>query len=159
MSILVFLHVVTGLLGIAAGLVVVVGAFCRRTLARWNALFLSTTAAACATGFAYFPIDGMTSAQAVALFTAALLVVAAYARYARRLGGGWSQVYVGSAVAALFLNVLIATTQSFQHVRTLQALAPTQRSPLYVSLKVALLAVFIALAIVLVRREGRRTDN
>ena len=159
MSTLTLFHVATGLVGIASGLVALAGAFRGRRMARWNALFLSTTAAASATGLVFLPAVGLTSAQAVALFSAALLAVAAYARYARRLAGGWNQIYVLAAVAAVFLNVLIATAQSFQHVHALQVLAPTQHSPLFVGLKVALLAVFGAVAIALVRRAGRQAQG
>jgi hypothetical protein len=159
MSILVLTHVVTGLVGIASGLIVVVGIFCRRRMARWNALFLATTAAACATGFAFLPADGVTSAQVVALFSAILLAVAAYARYGRHLAGRWQQVYAVAAVYALSLNVLIATAQSFLHFRFLQALAPTQHSPVYVAVKVALLLLCLAIAFALARRVGRQIPN
>ncbi len=156
MSTFILVHVVTGLVGIASGLIAVAGAFRHHRLPRWNALFLVTTAAACGTGLARLPIDGMTSAQAVALFSAGLLAVAAYARYRRRLAGGWGQVYAVAAVAALFLDVLIATPQSFQHVRFLHALAPTQHSPAYVGLKAALLLACGGAAIALARRAGRQ---
>ncbi len=159
MAILTLTYVVTGLAGIAAGLVVLVGTCFRKRMARWTAVFLSSTAAACATGLAFLPVDGLTSAQAVAIFSAVLLTAAAYARYFRRLEGSWNQVYAVSAVGALFLNVLIATTQSFLHVRFLKAIAATQHSPVYVAVKVALLLLFTATAVVVVRRAGRQVPG
>ena len=159
MPTLVLVHVVTGLVGIAAGLIALAGAFRRRPMPRGNALFLLATAAADATGLAFLPVDGMTSAQAVDLFSVALLAVAAYARYRRRLTGGWGQVYVVAAVAALFLNVLIATAQSFLHVRALHALAPSQASPVFVGIKVGLLVGFGGTAVVLTRRAGRPVEE
>jgi len=155
MSTLNLAHVVTGLAGIASGLIVVAGIFYRKRMARWNAVFLSTTAAACATGFVFLPAWGVTSAQLVAFFLALLLALAAYARYVRRLHGSWNQVYAFTAVGALFLNILITTAQSFLHVRALKALAPTEQSPVYVAVKLVLLVFFIVVALVAARRAGR----
>src|SRR5205823_263890 len=138
MSNLILAHVVTGLAGIASGLIAVTGMFYRKRMACWNAVFLLTTVAACATGFVFLPTDGVTSAQLVAFFLTFLLAVAAYARYVRRLDGSWNQVYAFTAVGALFLNVLITTAQSFLHIRALNALAPTQHSPVYVAVKFTL---------------------
>ncbi len=154
MSTLILAHVVTGLAGIASGLVVVGGVFCRKRVAWWNGVFLSMTAAACATGFVFLPTDGVTSAQLVSFFVTFLLAVEAYARYVRRLEGSWNQVYALTAVGALFLNVLITTTQSFLHVPALNALAPTEDSPVYVAVKVGLLLLFIVLALATARRSS-----
>src|SRR4051794_12810920 len=113
MSALVFAHILLGSLGIASGLVAVLGVFYRRRLAFWNAAFLATSAAACATGFVFLPVMGVTSAQLVSFFLTFLLAIAAYARYVRRLQGNWIQVYALAAVGALFLDTLIAIAQSF----------------------------------------------
>jgi hypothetical protein len=155
MSLLILAHVVTGLTGIASGLVAVAGIFFGKRMAWWNAVFLLTTAAACATGFVFLPTDGVTSAQLVAFFVTSLLAAAAYARYVRRLDGSWNQVYAFTVVGALFLNVLITTAQSFLHIPALKALAPTQGSPVYVAVKVVLLLVFIVVALFAAKRAGR----
>ena len=155
MSTLILAHVVTGLLGIASGAIAVVGIFCRKRMDWWNAAFLLTTAGACVTGFVFLPTGGVTSAQLVAFFMTFLLAVAAYARYFQRLEGSWNQVYAFMAVGTLFLNTLITTAQSFLHLQALKALAPTQQSPLYVGVKLALLLLFIVLALVTAKRAGR----
>ena len=97
----------------------------------------------------------MTSAQLVAFFLVFLLAVAAYARYGQRLEGSWRPVYAFTAVGSLFLNVLITTAQSFLHFRALRALAPTQHSPVYIAVKIALLLAFVCLALAAARRAGR----
>jgi hypothetical protein len=155
MSALILAHVVLGLAGIASGLIVVAGVLYRKPVAFWNIVFLSTTAAACATGFVFLPSNGVTSAQLVSFFVVFLLAVAAYARYSQRLAGGWNQVFALTTVGALFLNCLITTAQSFLHIRALKALAPTQHSPVYVGVKVALLLGFILLALATAKRAGR----
>ena len=154
MSALILAHVLTGLAGIISGWVVVVGTFYRKRLDRWNAVFLATTAAACATGFVFLPSGGVTSAQVVAFYLTALLAVAGYARYVRRLDGSWCQVYAFTAVGALFLDVLIAAAQSFRHVRALNALAPTQHSPVYVVVKFSLLVLFVAVGFAAAKRAS-----
>ncbi len=131
-----------------------VGIVYRKPMACWNALFLLMTAAACATGFVFLPTDGVTSAQLVGFFLTFLLALNAYARYVRRLEGSWNQVYALAVVGALFLNILITTTQSFLHIRALRALAPTEHSPVYVAVKLALLAVFVVVALLTARRAG-----
>lgn len=155
MSTLILTHILTGLAGIASGLICIAGIFYRKPMAFWNAVFLMATAAACATGFVFLPSGGVTSAQLVAFFLTFLLAVAAYARYVRRLDGSWNQVYAFTAVGALFLNVLITTAQSFLHIRALKELAPTQNSPVYVAVKVSLLLLFIVIALVAAKRAGR----
>ena len=155
MSNLIVVHVVTGLAGVASGLVVVAGIMFGRRFAWLHALFILSTAAACGTGFIFLPSDGVTSAQVVAFYITFLLAIAAYARYIRRLQGGWNQIYALTAVGALFLNILITTTQTFLHVSALRTIAPTEKSPLYVAVKLTFLCLFIGVAIVAARRAGR----
>jgi uncharacterized membrane protein YhhN len=159
MSYLILAHVVTGLAGIAAGLVVVAGILRGRRVGWTGAVFIVMTLAACGTGFVFLPTDGMTSAQAVSFFITVLLAVAAYAHYVRGLEGGWIQIYALTAVGALFLNVLITVTQTFLHVPFLNAIAPTERSPVYVAVKFMTLCVFVGVAIVAARIAGRSSSR
>src|SRR3954453_7478146 len=154
MSNLIVAHVVTGLAGVASGLIVVAGIMFGRRVRWMDAVFILTTFAACGTGFVFLPTDGMTSAQAVAFFISFLLLIAAYARYVGRLQGSWIQIYALAAVGALFLNVLITITQTFLHVPSLNAIAPTEQSPLYVAVKLPALIVFIGVTIVSARLAG-----
>jgi hypothetical protein len=159
MSNLIVAHVVTGLAGIAAGLVVVGGIMIGRRVAWLDAVFILTTFASCATGFVFLPTDGVTSAQLVAFFITFLLSIAAYARYIGRLQGSWNPIYALTAVGALFLNLLITTTQTFRHVSALRAIAPTEQSPVYVAVKVTLLCVFLVVAIVAARLAARSSQE
>jgi len=159
MSNVILAHVVTGLLGIAAGLIVVAGLIRGRRVGWMGAVFIVMTLAACGTGFVFLPTDGVTSAQVVAFFITFLLLIAAYAHYLRRLEGSWVQIYALTAVGALFLNVLITLTQTFLHVPSLNAIAPTETSPVYVAVKLATLGVFIVVAIVAARMAGRSSPS
>jgi hypothetical protein len=156
MSNLVLAHVVSGLAGIVSGLVIVGGITVGRRVTTWlNAVFILTTFGACGTGFVFLPVDGVTSAQLVSFFITLLLLIGAYAFYARRLVGSWNPIYALTVVGALFLNTLITTTQTFLHVAALRAIAPTERSPIYVAVKLTLLCVFLVIAMVVARVAGR----
>ena len=91
----------------------------------------------------------------VAFFITFLLSIATYALYVGRLQHGWNQIYALTAVGVLFLNVLITTTQTFLHVPALTAIAPTEQSPVYLTVKLTLLCVFVGVAVVAARCAGR----
>ena len=160
MSNLIVAHVVSGLVGIACGVFVVAGIMVGWRRVGWvEAGFMLATLGACGTGFVFLPTDGVTSAQLVAFFVTGLLGIAAYANYVGRLVGGWNPVYALTVVGALFLNVLITTTQTFLHVAALRAIAPSEQSPVYVAVKIGLLCVFVVVAIVAARVAGRRDSR
>jgi hypothetical protein len=154
MNILIAIHVTSGLIGIAAGLIVVAGMFRRKAMNRWFAIFLATTSTAICVGFYFLPIYGFTTAQLVSVFTTVFLLVAAYARYFRRSAGSWNQICAVSTVAALYLNVLITITQSFQHVRFLRSFSTVPGIPVYVIIKFAALFLFIAIGFFAARRSA-----
>jgi magnesium-transporting ATPase (P-type) len=157
MSNLILAHVVTGLAGIAAGLVIVGRIMTRRRVKRLNglfAVFIVTTLAACGTGFVFLPTQGVTSAQLVGFFITFLVSIAAYAFYVGRLEDGWNPIYALTVVGVLFLNTLITTTQTFLHLPALNAIAPTEQSPVYVVVKITLLCVFLVVAVVAARRAS-----
>jgi hypothetical protein len=56
-------------------------------------------------------------------------------------------MYIGSAVAALYLNVFVGVTQAFQKLSFLQPLAPTQSEPPFLVAQLAVLTVFVALGV------------
>jgi hypothetical protein len=154
MNSLVLIHVISGLIGIVCGLVVVAGMFSQKNMSGWTGIFLTTTLTACITGFCFLPVDGFTTAQLVGVFTTILLGLAIYARYVQQLAGNWNQMYIITIVAALYLNVLIATAQSFQHLRFLRRLAPTQSSPAYIIIKTISLMLFIVIGFFAVKRSA-----
>jgi hypothetical protein len=155
MSNLILAHILTGLAGIASGVIIVGGIVVGRRVRWLNGVFILTTFTACGTGFVFLPTDGLTSAQLVAFFITLLLLIGAYAFYIGRLVGSWNQIYALTVVGVLFLNILITTTQTFLHVSALKAIAPTEQSPIYVAVKLTLLCVFLVVAIVVARVAGR----
>ena len=140
------IHVLLSLIGIVSGFVVLYGLLLGRPLGGWTALFLATTILTSVTGFPLAPF-GFDPARAVGAISLVLLALAVAALYLFRLAGAWRWVYVGSAIAALYLNVFVGVAQAFQKLPFLQPLAPTQSEPPFLVAQVAVLVIFVALGI------------
>jgi hypothetical protein len=140
------LHVVISLVAIASGIVVLIGMLGAHRLPGWTALFLATTVLTSVTGF-MFPIHGFTPALGTGSVSLVLLVVALIALYAKHLSHAWCWIYVATAVAALYFNVLVLIVQSFQKIPALHTLAPTQSEPPFLIAQGAALIVFLVLGI------------
>ncbi|MBL8849749.1 MAG: hypothetical protein JNG89_08695 [Planctomycetaceae bacterium] len=153
MSTLTYLHVLISLVGIGSGFIVVGGLFAGQRLNAWTAIFLASNFATSASGF-LFPSDRVLPAHAIGLVALVLLTVAAIARYAYRLFGGWRSAYVAGTVGALYLNVFVLVVQLFQKVPALQALAPTQSEPVFAVTQLAVLVAFLLLGVASGRRFG-----
>jgi hypothetical protein len=142
-------HVLISLVGIASGLVVVCGFLTDRRLNRWTAIFLVTTALTSLTGF-FFPFAGMTPAITLGILSLILLAVALVTRYPMHLA--WRKTYVIAACIALYFNVFVLIVQSFEKIPALRALAPTQKEPPFAVAQIGVLALFILLTGLSVKR-------
>ena len=116
-----------------------------------NGLFLVTTVATSVTGFA-FPTTRLLPSHVVGIISLVVLAVALLARYPMRLAGAWRRIYVVSAAIALYLNVFVAVTQAFLKFPALNALAPTQSEPPFAVAQLVVLALFIVLTLVAVKK-------
>jgi hypothetical protein len=145
-------HVLLSLVGIASGLMVLFGFLVGKRLKASTAVFLATTAATSLTGYG-FPFDHLLPSHIVGAISLLVLALAGYALYARHLAGPWSAVYVVGAVMALYLNVFVLVVQSFLKVPALHDLAPTQSEPPFAVAQLAVLALFIVLGTLAVRRS------
>jgi len=144
-------HVLISLVGIASGLVVVFGLLTGKRLDGWTALFLATTVATSVTRFA-FPFDHLLPSHKVGIISLAVLAVAILARYAFHLSGAWRRIYVITAIAALYFNVFVGVVQSFLKVPALHSLAPKQTEPPFLVTQLVVLALFIVIGIMAVKR-------
>ncbi len=84
------------------------------------------------------------------------LPIACYARYSRRMVGGWGRAYVIVAAIALYLNVFVLIAQLFQKVPALKAMAPTQSEPPFLATQLIVMVIFIVLSVFAVK--GFRPD-
>jgi hypothetical protein len=145
------IHVLISLIGILSGFVVLYGLLADHAFRAWTALFLATTALTSITGFPLPPL-GFDPPRAVGVLSLVLLTLAIAALYAFRLAGPWRWIYIGSATAALYLNVFVAVVQAFQKLPLLQPLAPTQSEPPFLIAQVVVLVIFVALGILAASR-------
>jgi len=81
-----------------------------------------------------------------------VLLIAILTRYTFRLAGAWRRLYVVSATLALCLNVFVLVFQGFLKVPALKASAPTQSEPPFLVAQLTVMALFIVLAILAVRK-------
>jgi hypothetical protein len=146
-----FVHVLLSLIGIGAGLIVMVGLLTGKLLGRWNTLFLVMTVATSVTGFG-FPFDHLLPSHKVGIISLVILAVAIVARYGLHLAGASRRIYVVCAAVALYLNVFVGVVQAFLKVPALAAMAPKQTEPPFVVTQLVVLALFIALTIVAVKK-------
>ena len=138
------IHVILSLIGILSGLVFLYGLLNESLSGAWTAVFLATTVLTSLTGFPLAPF-GFDPPRAVGVLSLVLLAIAVAAYYGFHLAGAWRWIFVGSAVAALYLNVFVAVAQSFMKLPFLNVLAPTQSQPPFIVTQVVVLLVFLAL--------------
>ena len=144
-------HVVLSLIGIVAGLVVLVAMLSRKRLGALTALFLVSTVLTSITGFV-LPHEHLLPSDIVGIISLVALAVAIAALYVYRLAGSWRWIYVGTSVLALYLNVFVGVVQAFEKLPFLAQLAPTQSEPPFLVAQLAVLAIFAALGILAVMR-------
>jgi hypothetical protein len=145
-------HVLLSLIGVLSGLVVMLGLLAGKGLNATTAIFLATTVLTSLTGYG-FPFDHLLPSHIVGAISLVVLAVAIYARYAGHLAGRWRAAYVICAVAALYFNVFVLVVQLFRRVPALNALAPTQSEPPFAVTQLIVLALFLGLGFMTVRRS------
>src|SRR6202161_4951683 len=144
-------HVVLSLIGIAAGLIVMVGMWARNGLDGWPALFLATTVATSVTGF-LFHSASFGPPHVIGLISLLLLVLAILARYSYHLAGSWRWIYVVTAMLALYFNVFVGVVQAFQKLPLLQPLAPTGSEPPFAIAQGLVPVVFVVFTVFALKR-------
>ena len=151
LAVLTFVHVVLSVVGIASGFVVVYEFLTAKQRDLWTPIFLSTTVLTSVTGF-FFPVEQFLPSHAVGIVSLLVLGVAIAARYGFHLSRAWRPAYVVPSVIALYLNVAVLVIQLFRKVPALHVMAPTQSEPPFLATQIAVLALFIVLAIATVGR-------
>ena len=144
-------HTVLSLIGIVTGLVVLLGMLGGRKLDSWTAIFLATTVLTSVTGF-FFPFAKLLPSHIVGIISLVILAIALVALYGIHLAGAWRWIYVAGAVLALYLNVFVGVVQAFQKLAFLQPFAPTQSEPPFIVAQVVVLAIFVVLGFLALKR-------
>lgn len=151
-------HVILSLIGIAAGVVVVIGMLAARRLDGWTALFLATTVLTSVTGFMFHSAH-FGPPHVIGLLSLLLLVLAILARYSYHMAGSWRWVYVITAILSLYFNAFVGVVQAFQKLPLLQPLAPTGTEPPFVIAQGLVLLAFIVLTVLALKRFYPARDN
>jgi hypothetical protein len=146
-----FLHVVISLIGILSGIVVLAGMFGSKRLDGWAALFLATTVLTSVTGF-FFHAASFGPPHVLGVLSLIVLAPAIVALYVYHLAGTWRWIYVVCAAVALYFNVFVGVVQAFQKLPLLQPLAPTQSEPPFLVVQLAVMAIFVILGFMAVKR-------
>ena len=144
-------HVLISLVGILAGIVVLLRMLVRPGLDSWNLVFLVTTIATSVTGF-LFPSKVFGPAHVVGVISLIVLAVALVALYAGQLAGMWRWIYAAMAVFALYLNVFVLVVQLFDKIAVLHQFAPTGAEPPFAVAQGAVLLLFLMLGYLAVKR-------
>ena len=145
------LHVIISLVGIVSGLIVLFGLLSAKRLDGLTALFLLTTVLTSVTGFG-FPFEHLLPSHKVGIISLIVLAIAILARYSFHMEGKWRWIYVVTAMIGLYLNVFVLVVQSFEKVPALRAMAPTQSEPPFLVAQLVVLALFIVLTVLAVRK-------
>jgi len=144
-------HVLISFVGIGSGVIVVYGLLKSRAYDGATAIYLGSTVLTSVTGF-LFPVEHLLPSHVVGLISLLLLAAAIVARYVLHLSGPWRWIYVVCVVMAFYLNVFVAVIQSFLKIPALKALAPTQKEPPFLIAQLAVLALFVILGTLAVRK-------
>ena len=143
------IHVIISLAAIASGILVLYGLLTSKRLDGWTAVFLVATALTSLTGF-LFPFMGMTPAIKLGIISLVVLAITIVTRYPLHLA--WRKTYVITACALLYFNVFVLVVQSFEKVPQLKAIAPTQKEPPFEVAQIFVLALFLVLTTLAVKR-------
>jgi hypothetical protein len=144
-------HVIISLIGIFSGVVVVLGWLGGKDQHGWTALFLATTVLTSVTGF-LFPSTSFGPPQVIGVLSLVVLAGAIAAFYVFHLAGIWRPVYIVGATIALYFNAFVGVVQAFQKLPFLQPLAPTQSEPPFLIAQIAVLALFVVLGFLSLKR-------
>jgi len=144
-------HVAISLIAIVSGAVALYGMVSAKKFDSWIALFLATAVLTSVTGF-FFPTAGILPSHVVGVISLVVLAAAIVGLYVFHLAGPWRWIYVVGVVVALYLNAFVGVVQAFQKLPALTALAPTQSEPPFLIAQLALMAIFIVLGVVAVKR-------
>lgn len=147
-------HTWLSLIAIIAGFPVAAGLLRGTIRTGWTHVFLSTAFATSATGFG-FPFAGLLPSHIIGAVALAIVSVAGFALYARRLDGVWRRVYAITAMLSFYLLLFVLVAQLFLKVPALRALAPTGSEPPFAIAEGLLLVVFVPLIWLAARRFAR----
>ncbi len=158
-KILTFIHIACGLIAIGVGAKVLFGLLAGKLAEKWTVIFFRSSLAASVAGL-------LLSVRHLSL-TQWLVMVSVYVSGAAtlvwrkfHLAGVWRSICAFRTTIVLSLDILILTTQAFEHIPVLKTLAPTLSEPEFLASQLLEAFFFLALGMVAVRRfRDSRIDS
>jgi hypothetical protein len=117
----------------------------------WTAFFLVMIILTSVTGFPLPPF-GFDPPRMVGILSLILLAIAVLAIYVFRVAGAWRWIFIVTAMTALYLDAFVGVIQAFNKLSFLHELAPNGNEPPFVIVQVVVLAIFVVLGFLAVRR-------
>ncbi|GGH00285.1 hypothetical protein [Silvibacterium dinghuense] len=154
-NILTSIHVVFSLIAIGAGSNVLFGLLAGKLAEKWTVTFFRCSLAASVAGLLLFA-GHLSLTQWLAMISVYMSGAAVLGWRKFHLAGVWRSICAFSTTIVLSLNFLLLTTQAFEHIPALKALAPTLSEPAFLFSQLLEMAFFVALGMVAV---GRFRDN
>ena len=145
------IHVIMSLVAIVSGVMLVRDMRKSRPLGVWNPLFLITAIATSASGF-LLPAPAFGATQIIGIISLAILALALFALYSRRLLGAWRWVYAVCILIALYFNVHAAVKQAFAKIDALHRYAPSGTEPPITAAQGLVLLVFLLVGFIAAKR-------
>ena len=142
----IYLHAFFSVIGLGAGLFVVIGFVSSKNFSILTSAFLVTTFLTSLTGF-LFPWHGFSPGIILGILSVIALALAIFGIYVKKLAGPWRAVYVVSACVALYFNFFVLVAQAFDKVHVLHSIAPSQTSPGFAIAQLAVLVLFILITV------------
>jgi hypothetical protein len=143
---LTYLHVFLSVIGLGAGVFVVLGFFSSKRFSILTTAFVVATFLTSLSGF-LFPFHGVTPGIVLGVLSLIVLILATYALYIKKLAGIWRETYVITACLALYFNFFVLVAQAFDKVHVLHSIAPSQTSPGFAISQIAVLVLFILITV------------
>jgi hypothetical protein len=148
------IHVVISLIALVLGLIALLSWVSGGAARGWTAAFLVGLILTSVTGFPLPPF-GLDPPRMVGILSLILLAIAVLAIYVFRVSGPWRWIFVIAATAALYLDAFVGVIQAFNKLAFLHELAPNGSEPPFVVVQLIVLAIFILLGVLAVRRFHR----
>jgi hypothetical protein len=145
------IHVAISLVALVAGLIALYGWLSGKASSGWTALFLVMIILTSVTGFPLPPF-GLDPPRMVGILSLILLAIAVLAIYAFRVSGPWRWIFIVTAMTALYLDAFVGVIQAFNKLSFLHELAPNGSEPPFLIVQVIVLAIFVLLGFLAVRR-------
>jgi hypothetical protein len=158
LGLLKLVHILFGLIGLGAGVIVLFGMFAGVQIDRWSAIFLKCALAVGVTGL-LFPAHCFLPTHRAAMLEiyASAMAVLAWRRY--RLAGVWALIFALSIIVTLCLDILVVIAHIFDYLPVFKILVPTESKQLFLITELVVMLLFAGLGMFTVKRFRDKSNH